>query len=610
MDLTNNIRKELLGPILLQEAKLKTLTESALDKRISELNFIPKEDFINLLSLKSNSDSDVNTSNNHLIIHGEKIHKLSGLVSFSILKPIKEGLPVIFQLGDIHYTIEGQCSECVCNTTNCCLHTFNPYFLSLLDSYTTTNSQMDIYVEDFDLLSRLDDRNKNKVNILENKYMSFQQLQMYKHYYNICFLQDYKKDRSICPTSNTRWQFGDSRKAGGSIEYYCFFTLMRLEDPYWGQKFGSYISLITSFLTLDEDSLKRAIDLLLKDHKSLIRKQIMKSNINMQDAKNIIYLYIRYIYEQPVEQQNNKTIQITTKILNLIKNELYIPYHLINKKLLLDENIMAVWVHLTSWFLDLYIYFRFRKQQFLYKNSILSLFVLGHKHCIHLNYLLTSITKEYENLYIQDNYDTKKQCIEFDKMISIDELLNKNNFKYKRFQRYNSKEDIIRSFQKLILGNTLYDSIVYKTDISELNQQLIKRCNEIKIHINFTPESMKQLCMVERLIKQSLLTNQIKKDLPITISYEYSSSLALAISVLFKKQDIIKNLLPYSEVTEHIFNESLNLISQTGDTEIFELLLPHYSFLINHTYFEQAEETQNPVFLQLIEQYNLRSRLY
>ena len=35
---------------------------------------------------------------------------------------------------------------------------------------------------------------------------------------------------------------------------------------------------------------------------------IMKSKINMQDAKNIIYLYIRYLYEQPIEQQNNKTI--------------------------------------------------------------------------------------------------------------------------------------------------------------------------------------------------------------------------------------------------------------------------------------------------------------
>ena len=130
-------------------------------------------------------------------INNINITTLNGPSSLRILKSVNENLPLMIMLGDIHFTINGQCDICECiNNSNCCLHTFNPYFLELIDRLGSKDNPIDLYTEEFNLKYKEIDKaslKKYLENKFYNKFKVNEQLLMFKTYYYNCYNKNHKQ---------------------------------------------------------------------------------------------------------------------------------------------------------------------------------------------------------------------------------------------------------------------------------------------------------------------------------------------------------------------------------------------------------------------------------
>ena len=114
-----------------------------------------------------------------LIINDKRIDKLSGPVTFSLIKPKKrvfdalkkEGvrLPIIMLFGDIHFSADYQCESCTCSHINrsCCMPVYSNEFLKIIDSLATKEHPVDFSIESFVTGER---REKLKKELELNKY--------------------------------------------------------------------------------------------------------------------------------------------------------------------------------------------------------------------------------------------------------------------------------------------------------------------------------------------------------------------------------------------------------------------------------------------------------
>ncbi len=168
-----------------------------------------------------------------LTINDKVIDKLSGPISFSLLKPKKrvfdnlkkEGvrLPIMMLFGDIHYSAEKQCEKCTCSLINrgCCMPVYSEEFLQLIDSIATKDNPVDFSLEDFTTGKYME---KIKNELKSNKYNSEKyntSIPMEMLIYRIlgCYVKELRGTKTYtkyCPTKNIRWQFADARQAYGS----------------------------------------------------------------------------------------------------------------------------------------------------------------------------------------------------------------------------------------------------------------------------------------------------------------------------------------------------------------------------------------------------------
>ena len=153
MDDPEFLRTLALGSDLVYKGKENGITDDELSIR-STLIDIPKESIIKLSLFNKTKDSLETILNKGLKVNNVLIQKLSGPSSLRILTP-KEGvdLPIIIMLGDIHNKIGGQCETCNsidCDyKEECCVHSFEPYFLQLFDNLGSKEQPIEIFIEDY-----------------------------------------------------------------------------------------------------------------------------------------------------------------------------------------------------------------------------------------------------------------------------------------------------------------------------------------------------------------------------------------------------------------------------------------------------------------------------
>ncbi len=614
----------LLGqPIYIQGKLNKGITKEQLQKRCKFLKFIDTIDLIKVCRLNS-----VESENEGLYINGHKIDKLSSLSSFNFLVPNnKDELPHIIGLGDIHSSIEGGCELCSCHEKSnekCCYHTFDSRFLQLIDSLGDGIIVKDIYVEGFDFKPKeIEDKLKaipshiikdlnlqdvkkdliiKKMKELKTKYLEqnklvMQQLQMFKLYYDGCynFYRNKKLNHENCPTRYTRWQLGDIRQNIDSIEKGISMPIILYKNIINKYEINYYAidSLFTNEIIefnnlLLTSNIKKFIDKLFNYNKSYIVKQIKnkkleeklgieKHNDYINHSKTILIEYIIYIidkYQKENEQKKYKNMLLEE--LNKIEKR---NYYDINNSVFLNNEVQHYWIGITSWMTDMYIYFRMKKQQMLYNKSILSTLVLGDNHICNMIYFLTNITKEYTLKIRIESSEENQRCINLK-----DIYLNLNDYipsTYKTYNYYESQEDTLNYFQRVILGNRIYYDITLYLNIKNIDKDIEIRCDELKNEIRFTSvESMKKLCRVDELINQSKLSDEIKRGVPITIDYKFATNKSLSVAIEKENKDLVLKLIPYCEIDKDNYEKALETITEY-DCTIAIAIMKNYKYHVD-----------------------------
>jgi hypothetical protein len=96
-----------------------------------------------------------------LQIGDHKINSITGPVAMHLLVPDEKrffqlqekgiNMPIFMLFGDQHYSTNGYCDNCSCNTNgqNCCYKIWENDFLRILDSASSDDFPTDFYIEGF-----------------------------------------------------------------------------------------------------------------------------------------------------------------------------------------------------------------------------------------------------------------------------------------------------------------------------------------------------------------------------------------------------------------------------------------------------------------------------
>ena len=229
-----------------------------------------------------------------MLIKDKKIERISGPVSFALLKPKKfifdelkkEGvhLPIFMLFGDEHFSTEKQCEKCTCDGSSsykgCCMPIYSNEFLRLIDSMATTEYPIDFGIEGFNLI---EDKKTFKqygelAGELFKQHKSKDIMEKIRENITICYQRELRGTElyeKYCPTKNIRWHYMDARQA-------------------YGSKYN-----LESLLTMDGiQTLDEQIFNTIYNNKKQLKKDIdkIKANFNSEDLwKSILRLKIQFI---------------------------------------------------------------------------------------------------------------------------------------------------------------------------------------------------------------------------------------------------------------------------------------------------------------------------
>jgi len=173
-----------------------------------------------------------------MLINNRKIDRISGPVSFALLKPKKfifdelkkEGvhLPIFMLFGDVHYSNEYQCNNCTCNESSafgCCMPIYSNEFLRLIDSISTPENPVDFGIEGFYAGKYKEEVVKNEASLRHLKSFNTDIMEKLREQNAACYVREHRGTKlyeKYCPTKNIRWQYADPRSSVGSkydLEY-------------------------------------------------------------------------------------------------------------------------------------------------------------------------------------------------------------------------------------------------------------------------------------------------------------------------------------------------------------------------------------------------------
>lgn len=386
------------------------------------------------------------------VIFGGGIKSLSGPVSFYYLRPKKQVyddgngkyFPLIVLFGDVHFSLEGTCDPCLCDsdTKTCCYKLSDPEFLEKIDTLADPLHPVDFYTETF--LGGTGGGFKGGMldDLTTGEMLS-------------CYRKDYEK----CPTKNIRWQAGDARHAGdndknrkkyieyqfyqimNSLQHYGesypnpenlyldFFYLLLKESPINVFNIESLKALLLTLIDSEDDRINfqnfaNAFFKLCTKENSLIYKQIVKQN----------YPPFRDLKEWPDFFRRSMEFHTSSRYLSIPKLKQIIQ-NLQNVPLILHEVhhrndiffIVNFLYDIAHALLDIYTIARIWKQPDGGPRSSLSFCYFGNQHVLNIAELLLS-TNAYELvLEMPAKTDPISRCQTFDFRLNLTEEVRKHN---------------------------------------------------------------------------------------------------------------------------------------------------------------------------------------
>ena len=336
---------------------------------------------------------------------------------------------------------------------------------------------------------------------------------MYKLYYINCYI-----NKEIdCPTTDTIWNYVDIRNAFKSAENRVFVLITRpLKNPInYDYIFMMLEHSNTSKLLfyLLELNIEEFVNELLNSEDSLIRNEILNSNLNLDSEKKYIIKYVYYILSQECLQQNG-TIKITKERLEPFKNFfISFKYETIKSNLV---NIESMVVHLTSFFLDIYSYYRMLKNALnKNKNSNINICVFGESHVNFYSYFLSTIVNKYNVIHTVKSVSTKNfQCLDLSGMFFDVDL-----YAYKKIEKYNiynSRYTILKLFREYFLSQNTNDFLKSineqydKEELESLLQKDLEYINGKNSNLSLTINELKNIIKYDLMVNEYILNNKLE----------------------------------------------------------------------------------------------------
>ena len=316
----------------------------------------------------------------YLRIRDFSIKKLSGPSSIIILKPSDESLPIMILLGDDH----GKDNSCdPCEIEKDCFNIFDYKFISKLNSISSSEYLVELYLETFNDVPR---RRSSYINDLHN---------VIKDCYRVKNTERYKN----CNYKNIRFHYSDPRVpyVEGEKKY---IEMMNPINKRYSDEFelcfDEFIDNINNNISVEDCMNEFVLNIFItvKEYKrnSLIYKQI-ESNVYDFDFWSQIYLNMILNSEDLLKNIQNYIDTNEKQFYNAIKVIIFAPI------------------------LDIYFLSRNFKLKDNIKKPSLVIAYFGKRHIINISRALTNYTDLYEIFYEKDV--NKKRCIEFDKFINI-----------------------------------------------------------------------------------------------------------------------------------------------------------------------------------------------
>jgi hypothetical protein len=410
---------------------------------------------------------------NCIRLHDQCINKISGPVSLTILKPTDDNYrnlkaPIFILFGDIHWSNENLCNNCVCSTVarECCYPIYSYDFLKLIDKLGVDSNYPVHFSTEMGLKSYLTSKSQDKEKYIKSRDSS-------KHYplplltnkIEACYSKELKEKNPIiydelCPTKNIIWNAVDTRdfttKDNFSnflgnffkILYHSFnYTIKSGEEKLESEKnlegeFGDiiyynykYFKELENYLNVDDIICK----IKNKEINSLVFKQFNKLEddrkkifgpLIIQFYKEILNEEYEYFKENKIKLQEllKKIIDFIVRSKALSDDDMY-DIDTFNKFLIYIEdvdrhlllNLRNIVMDLVSTELDLYFLLRSFKTPKGSKNPLISIGYFGNAHVKNISLFLKD-KLNYEEVYYQYDGDNDR-CLEIKKHIDLNEII-------------------------------------------------------------------------------------------------------------------------------------------------------------------------------------------
>ncbi len=402
-----------------------------------------KEIFLNNLKNEVNKDKG-------LILKDKVITSLTGPISIHILKPTLEfhnnyNAPIFILFGDKHFSTENYC-EC---KDEFCTEIFSNDFIKSLDEIALDypiNFNIEAGLKYYKLYTEPNEKLFEIYKELKESTSDAPPMIMLKEglfcCYNRVFREKFTNEYlEICPTKNIKWHLVDPRdydykhKYNHSSIISLFVDIIialttdvnkiRLKELIEKYKtvINNEIVLNSMEHILDEDYYKY-----IDQDTSLTFKQIRKMPIENQKQWEIwIEEYYKYYYNEYIRKYNTKSLKTALRrFINRIKkfnetdNIKYITNYNVNIGQFEQFGICLLYINS----IDLDTYFLARSFK-IPKNSInpeISIGYFGAKHTKNINYFLTKIMGNYNNIYTKVN-DDNDRCLLLDTQIDLEKLV-------------------------------------------------------------------------------------------------------------------------------------------------------------------------------------------
>ncbi len=386
-----------------------------------------------------------------MLIKDKKIDRISGPVSFALLKPKKfifdelkkEGvhLPIFMLFGDVHFSGKYQCEKCTCegsssafgsSSAGCCMPIYSNEFLRLIDSMATKKHPIDFGIEGF----YAGEERKyvaTEYNILAFKEVArrseMQPMKMLRDNNIACYIKELRGTSlysKYCPTKNIRWHFMDARSAGGS-KYDLENLLIELDLPDTDNNLNELFET-----ELSKSKIKHIIDRQkskFKDKTMFYKLIMLKYYISTSPEKAIDYFFTIATPQNSLIIKQFSKLSKSLKDLEFWKKSMSDYFLHISRPLNKDANIVkskfygliirddidelsellrdiknrnllkqgsSFSIRENTIFMDMYYIFRTFKIPKGDRNPYLSLIHIGDRHRENITFFLANIIKYYD----------------------------------------------------------------------------------------------------------------------------------------------------------------------------------------------------------------------